>query len=152
MRDPPHRRPVNLPGWNDRAAVALLVLVAGHLHAAEPASAARPLTPDRLARVVAGHDLPALVAVCEGSPSEPARHGAQQLRRLLRAGQAQVYQRILTRPPRRPGRPLFSPRPGARRRQDRPRPLPAGRGGTVTDGAAGVTWPACPRRTTWRPK
>ncbi len=92
---PTRRPPVSGPGWNDRAAVALLVLVAGHLLAAEPASAARPLTPDRLARVVAGHDLPALVAVCEGSPSEPARHGAQQLRRLIRAGQAQVYQRLL---------------------------------------------------------
>ena len=89
--EPPRRPPVSGPGWNDRAAVALLVVVAGHLLAVEPASAARPLTPDRLARVVGGHDLPALVAVCEGSPSEQARHGAQQLRRLLRAGQAQVY-------------------------------------------------------------
>jgi len=83
--------PPAVPGWNERVAVALLVLVAGHLLAAE----AGPLTPDRLAHVVAGHDLPALVAVCEGSPSEQARHGAQQLRRLLRAGQAQVYQRVL---------------------------------------------------------
>jgi len=48
-----------------------------------------------MARFVAGHDLPALVAACEGSPSEQARHGAQQLRRLIRAGQAQVYQRLL---------------------------------------------------------
>ncbi len=54
-----------------------------------------PPRPDRLARFVAGHDLPALVAVCEGSPSEQARHGAQQLRLLLRAGQAQIYQRVL---------------------------------------------------------
>jgi len=68
--------PPAVPGWNERVAVALLVLVAGHL-------------------LAAGHDLPALVAVCEGSPSEQARHGAQQLRRLLRAGQAQVYQRVL---------------------------------------------------------
>ncbi len=83
--------PPAVPGWNERAAVALLVLVAGHLLAAE----AGPLTPDRLAHVVAGHDLPALVAVCEGSPSEQARHGAQQLRRLIRAGQAQVYVRVL---------------------------------------------------------
>jgi len=88
---PTRRLPIGLPGWNDRAAVALLVLVAGHLLAAE----AGPLTPDRLARFVAGHDLPALVAVCEGSPSEQARQGAQQLRRLIRAGQAQVYQRVL---------------------------------------------------------
>ncbi len=83
--------PPAVPGWNERAAVALLVLVAGHLLAAE----AGPLTPDRLAHVVAGHDLPALVAVCEGSPREQARHGAQQLRRLIRAGQAQVYVRAM---------------------------------------------------------
>jgi len=91
MREPTRRPPVSGPGWNDRAAVALLVLVAGHLLAAE----AGPLTPDRLARVVAGHDLPALVAACEGSPSDQARHGAQQLRRLIRAGQAGVYQRVM---------------------------------------------------------
>jgi len=89
------RPPVSGPGWNERAAVALLVVVAGHLLAAEPASAARPLTPDRLARFVAAHDLPALVAVCEGSPSAPVREGAQQLRRLIRAGQAGVYQRVM---------------------------------------------------------
>jgi len=95
MREPTRQPPVGLSGWNDQAAVALLVLVAGHLLAVEPASAARPLTPDRLAHVVAAHDLPALVAACEGSLSDQARHGAQQLRRLLRAGQAQVYQRVL---------------------------------------------------------
>jgi len=93
--EPTRRPPTERPGWNDRAAVALLVLVAGHLLAVEPASAARPLTPDRLARVVAGHDLPALVAACEDSPSDQVRHGAHQLRRLIRAGQAQVYQRVL---------------------------------------------------------
>ncbi len=93
--EPTRRPPVHVPGWNERAAVALLILVAGHLLAVEPAAAAGPLTPDRLARFVAGHDLPALVAVCEGSPSEQARHGAQQLRRLIRAGHAQVYQRVL---------------------------------------------------------
>ncbi len=86
MREPTRRPPVSGPGWNERAAVALLVVVAGHLLAAE----AGPLTPDRLARVVGGHDLPALVAVCAGSPSEQARHGAHQLRRLIRAGQASV--------------------------------------------------------------
>jgi len=83
------RPPVRRPGWNNHAA-ALLVLVAGYLRAAEPASSANPLTPDRLARVVGAHDLPALVAACEGSPSEQARHGAHQLRRLIRAGQASV--------------------------------------------------------------
>jgi len=95
MREPTHRPPVSGPGWNERAAVALLVLVAGHLLAAEPVAVAGPLTPDRLARFVAAHDLPALVAACEGSPSDQVRHGAQQLRRLIRAGQAQVYQRVL---------------------------------------------------------
>jgi len=93
--EPTRRPPVSGPGWNERAAVALLVVVAGHLLAAEPASAARPLTPDRLARFVAAHDLPALVAVCEGSPSAPVREGAQQLRRLIRASQAGVYQRVM---------------------------------------------------------
>ena len=91
MREPTRRPPVSGPGWNERAAVALLVLVAGHLLAVE----AGPLTPDRLARFVATQDLPALVAVCEESPSAQVRHGAQQLRRLIRAGQAQVYQRVL---------------------------------------------------------
>ncbi len=93
--EPTRRPPIELRGWNDRAAVALLVLVAGHLLAAEPA--AGTLTPDRLARVVGAYqdNLPALVAALEDSPSATARHGAQQLRRLLRAGQAQVYQRIL---------------------------------------------------------
>ncbi len=84
MREPIHRRPVGGPGWNERAAVALLVVLAGHLRATTPAG--NPLTPDRLAR---------LVAVLEGSPSGPVRQGTQQLRRLLRAGQAQVYVRVL---------------------------------------------------------
>jgi len=92
---PTRRPPVEVPGWNERAAVALLVLVTGHLLAAEPT--AGPLTPDRLARVVGVYhdDLPTLVAALEGSPSDQVRHGVQQLRRLIRAGQAQVYQRVL---------------------------------------------------------
>jgi len=94
VMEPTRRPPVSGPGWNDQAATALLVLVAGHLLAAEPT--AGPLTPDRLARVVGVyHDLPALVAALADSPSAPVRQGAQQLRRLLRAGQAQVYQRVL---------------------------------------------------------
>ncbi len=80
---PTRRPPLELPGWNERAAVALLVVVAGHLLAAAEAG---PLTPDRLAHVVAAHDLPALVALCEGSPREQVRHGTHQLRRLIRAG------------------------------------------------------------------
>jgi len=96
--EPTRRPPVSGPGWNDQAATALLVLVAGHLLAAEPT--AGPLTPDHLARVVgAYHDLPALVAALEGNPGDQVRHGAQQLRRLLRPGQAQVYQRVLPRLP-----------------------------------------------------
>jgi len=96
MREPTRRPPVGLSSWNDQAAVALLVLVAGHLRATEPTSSAGPLTSDRLARVVgAYHDLPALVAALADSPSSPVRQGAQQLRRRLRAGQAQIYQRVL---------------------------------------------------------
>jgi len=95
MREPTRRPPVGLSGWNDQAAVALLILVAGHLLAAEPT--AGPLTPDRLARVAGPYqdDLPALIAALEDSPSSPVRHGAHQLRRLLRAGLAQVYRRVL---------------------------------------------------------
>ncbi len=56
MREPTRRPSIGRPGWNERAAVTLLVLVAGHLLAVEPPSVASPLTPDRLAHVVAGHD------------------------------------------------------------------------------------------------
>jgi hypothetical protein len=42
MREPTRRPSIGLPGWNERAAVALLVLVAGHLLAVEPT--AGPLT------------------------------------------------------------------------------------------------------------
>ena len=94
--EPTRRPPVSGLGWNDRAAVALLVVVAGHLRATTPVG--EPLTPDRLARLVAAYqdDLPALVAALEGSPRAQVRQGAQQLRRLLRAGQAQVYVRVLS--------------------------------------------------------
>jgi len=95
MREPTRRPPLGLSGWNDRAAGELLVVVVGHLLAVEPPLAAGPLAPDRLARVVAAHDLPALVATCEGSPNDQARHGAQQMRRLIRAGQAGVYVRVM---------------------------------------------------------
>jgi len=84
-----------VPGWSDRAAVALLIVVAGHLLATDPPSATGALTADRLARVVAAHDLPALMAACEGSPSDQARHGTQQVRRLIRASQAGVYVRVM---------------------------------------------------------
>jgi hypothetical protein len=90
----PTRRPL-VPGWNAQAAVAFLVLVVGHLLAVEPTTSDRPLTPHRLIHVVAGDDLPALTATLEDSPSGPVRHGAHHLRALLRAGQAQVYVRVL---------------------------------------------------------
>ena len=95
MREPPRRPPLNLPGWNERAAVALLVVVAGHLLATEPPSTSGPLTADRLVRVVAAHDLPSLVTLFSESPDVQARHAAGQLRRALRAGQAGVYVRVL---------------------------------------------------------
>ena len=71
-----------------------------------PRSVAGPLTLDRLARVVADHDLPALVALLEDSPHDAVRHGAHQLRR-LRAGQAHVYQRVLPGIPVALGDPFF---------------------------------------------
>jgi hypothetical protein len=95
MKEPTRCPPTGEVGWNEPAAVALLVLVVGHLRATEPPSVAGPLTLDRLARVVADHDLPALVALLEDSPHDAVRHGAHQLRRRLRAGQAHVYQRVL---------------------------------------------------------
>jgi len=45
MREPTRRPPVSGPGWNERAAVALLVLVAGHLFAVEPPAVAGPSPP-----------------------------------------------------------------------------------------------------------
>ena len=107
MREPTRRSPTGDPGWNDKAAVALLVLVVGHLLATEPASSTTPLTPARLARFVAAHDLAALVATLDDSPSDAVRHGAHQLRRLLRAGQAGVYQRVLPGLPVALGDPYF---------------------------------------------
>jgi len=107
MREPTRRVPSTTPGWNEQAAVALLVLVAGHLLATEPPSVAGPLTPDRLARCVARHDLPALVATLADSPRDAVRHGAHRLRRLIRAGQAGVYQRVLPGVPVALGDPYF---------------------------------------------
>ncbi len=94
MREPTRQPPVDGPDWNDKAAVACLVLVAGPLLGGDPA-AAGPLTPDRLIRFVAAHDLPALVAACAESPRAPIRDGGRRLRRLLRAGLAGVYVRVL---------------------------------------------------------
>jgi len=63
MREPTRRLPVSGPGWNDRAAVALLVLVTGRLLAGEPPPVAGPLIPDRLAPLGGAYqnDLPALL-------------------------------------------------------------------------------------------
>ncbi len=107
MREPTRRVPSTTPGWNDKTAVALLVLVAGHVLAVEPASSTNPLTPAHLARCVAGHALAALVALLEDSPRDAVRHSAHQLRRLIRAGQAQVYQRVLPGLPVALGDPYF---------------------------------------------
>jgi len=49
--EPMRRPPIERPGWNDQAAVALLVLIAGHLLAVK----AGPLPPDRLARFVGAY-------------------------------------------------------------------------------------------------
>jgi len=101
--EPIQRQPVGVSGWNDRAALALLVVVARHLFAVEPA----PLTADRLARVVATHDLPSLVAALAESPDPQARHAAYQLRRALQAGQAGVYVCVLPGIPVALGDPFF---------------------------------------------
>ncbi len=89
--EPTRRPPLGRPSWNERAALALLVVVARHLLTTEPA----PLTADRLAHVVAAHDLPALVTLLGESPDPQARHAAQQLHRALRASQAGVYVCVL---------------------------------------------------------
>lgn len=87
MMEPSQRQPMSMLGWNETAAVGILVIVARHLLAVEP-SPLTPLTPDRLGQFVETHTFARLVAALEGSPSVPVRHDAQHLRRLLRAGQA----------------------------------------------------------------
>ncbi len=81
------RQPVGTPGWNDQAAVAILVVCARHLLAVE----SPPLTPDRLVLFVAGLDLPALVALCERSPEARVRDDAARLRRLVLVGPVVYY-------------------------------------------------------------
>jgi len=85
--DPIRRQPVGTPGWNDQAAVAILVVCARHLLAVEPP----PLTPARLTSFVAGLDLPALVALCAQSPDGRVRDDAARLRRLTLVGQVVYY-------------------------------------------------------------
>jgi len=84
---PTRRQPVGTPGWNEQAAVAILVVCARHLLAVE----SPPLTSDRLALFVAGLDLPALVALFAQSPDGRVRDDAARLRRLARAGQVVYY-------------------------------------------------------------
>jgi len=82
---PTRRPPIGTPGWNEQAAVALLVVCARHLLAAAPP----PLTPDRLAPLVAGSTVPQRVVLCAQSPDARVRADAARLRR-ARAGQV-VY-------------------------------------------------------------
>jgi len=56
---PTRRPPIGTPGWNAQAAVVILVVCARHLLAAEPP----PLTPDRLAPLVAGSTVPQRVVL-----------------------------------------------------------------------------------------
>jgi len=84
---PARRQPIGTPGWNDKAAVAILVVCARHLLAVEPP----PLTADRLTRLVAAHTFPQLVALFERSPDARVRDDAAHLRRLARAGQVVYY-------------------------------------------------------------
>ena len=80
---PTRRQPIGTPGWNEQAAVAILVVCARHLLAAEPP----PLTPDRLAHLVAGSTVPQRVVLCAQSPDARVRADAARLRRRARAGQ-----------------------------------------------------------------
>ena len=100
--EPIRRQPVGTPGWNEQAAVAILVVCARHLLVVEPP----PLTPDRLALFVTGLDLPALVALCARSPDARVRDDAARLRRLARAGQV-VYVGVMRGLPVALGDPYF---------------------------------------------
>ncbi len=87
MREPTPRPPAGRPGWNEQAAVAILVVCARHLVAAEPP----PLTPERLARLVAESTFPQLVALFAQSPDARVRDDAVRLHRLVLAGQVVYY-------------------------------------------------------------
>jgi len=102
MMEPIRRQPVGTPGWNEQAAVAILVVCARHLLVVEPP----PLTPDRLALFVTGLDLPALVALCARSPDARVRDDAARLRRLALAGQV-VYHGVMRGLPTALGDPYF---------------------------------------------
>jgi hypothetical protein len=102
MMRPPRREPIDAPGWNDKAAVAILVVCARHLLAVEPL----PLTPERLAQLVAGHTFPQLVVLFEHSPEARVRDDAARLRRLALAGQV-VYHGVMRGIPIALGDPVF---------------------------------------------
>jgi hypothetical protein len=99
---PTRRQPVGTPGWNDKAAVAILVVCARHLLAVE----SPPLTPDRLAQLVAGYTFPQLVALFAQSPAARVREDAARLRRLVLAGQV-VYHGVMHGLPVALGDPFF---------------------------------------------
>ena len=99
---PTRRQPVGTPGWNEQAAVAILVVCARHLLAVE----SPPLTSDRLALFVAGLDLPALVSLFAQSPDGRVRDDAARLRRLALAGQV-VYVGVMRGLPVALGDPFF---------------------------------------------
>ncbi len=84
---PTRRQPIGTPGWNDQAAVAILVVCARHLLAVE----SPPLTSDRLVQLVAGYTFPQLVALFAQSPDARVRDDAARLRRLALAGQVVYY-------------------------------------------------------------
>jgi hypothetical protein len=84
MMGPPRREPIGAPGWNDKAAVAILVAPARRLLAVE----LQPLAPERLAVFVTDLDLPALVVLCAGSPEARVCEDAARLHRLARASPA----------------------------------------------------------------
>ncbi len=102
MREPTRRPPAGRPGWNEQTAVAILVVCARHLLATEPP----PLTPERMARLVAAHTFPQLVALFARSPDARVRDDAARLRRLVLAGQV-VYDGVMQGLPVALGDPFF---------------------------------------------
>ncbi len=102
MREPTRRPPAGRPGWNEQAAVAILVVCARHLLAAEPP----PLTSERLARLVAESTFPQLVALFAQSPDARVRDDAARLHRLVLAGQV-VYDGVMQGLPTALGDPYF---------------------------------------------
>ncbi len=102
MREPTRRPPAGRPGWNEQAAVAILVVCARHLLAAEPP----PLTSERLARLVAESTFPQLVALFAQSPDARVRDDDARLHRLVLAGQV-VYDGVMQGLPTALGDPYF---------------------------------------------